>query len=87
MSTARERARAECYNLLYHAAQHKQEEVAANALKIVRAVLSLCPQQHLQQFYAAMLHAIGGVKEQRRKAVLVDMAANLVFEARGEVEL
>lgn len=71
---------ADCYNMMYHAAQHKQDSVHEAALALVKAVLSKCPRLQARQFHKSMMNALVGVKEQVRKAVLVQMCAQLVLK-------
>lgn len=65
--------------MMYHAAQHKQEEVHESALAIAKLLLERCPRAQARQFHRSMMHALVGVKETARKAVLVQMCAQLVF--------
>jgi hypothetical protein len=70
---------AECYNMMYHAAHHKQEGVHEAAIVIVKAVLSRCSCTQARQFHRSMRDALVGITEQARKAVVALMAAQLVF--------
>lgn len=71
---------AECYNIMYHAAQHKHDGVHEAALAIVRSVLERSSRAQVQQFHRSMMNALVGVKENARKAVLAQMCAHLVLK-------